>query len=143
MVYFNIIKTPLLIAVYYDTKTGNVRNFIKKLLAMASNMIAININDINEGDVLLPGHLITYTTGSGSVPVTTQYFRERNFQSVLSISASGNKNWGKNFSVSGDILAERYALFLVHKFEMTGFEEDVKKVLKDIFSIEECRSRIL
>ncbi|MGB7528286.1 MAG: hypothetical protein WBC79_10275 [Sphingobacterium cellulitidis] len=55
-------------AVYYDTKTGNVRNFIKKLLAMASNMIAININ---EGDVLLPGHLITYTTGSGSVPVTT------------------------------------------------------------------------
>ncbi|MGB7528287.1 MAG: class Ib ribonucleoside-diphosphate reductase assembly flavoprotein NrdI [Sphingobacterium cellulitidis] len=68
---------------------------------------------------------------------------ERNFQSVLSISASGNKNWGKNFSVSGDILAERYALFLVHKFEMTGFEEDVNKVLKDIFSIEECRSRIL
>lgn len=129
--------------VYYDTKTGNVRNFIKKLLDMASNMIAININDINEGDVLLPGHLITYTTGSGSVPVTTQYFMERNFQSVLSISASGNKNWGKNFAVSGDILAERYALPLVHKFEMAGFEEDVKKVLKDISSIEECRSRIL
>ena len=119
--------------VYFDTKTGNVQRFIDKLIAYNPAVRAININDIEVPTET--GHLITYTTGSGNVPVTTTYFMERYNEFILSVSASGNRNWGRNFAISANILSTQYNIAVAHQFELSGLNEDVEFFCRVIFEM--------
>lgn len=116
--------------VYFDTKTGNVKRFIDKLIAYNPAVRAVNINDVEL--VTERGHLITYTTGMGNVPITTSYFMERYNSLILTVSASGNRNWGLNFAKSANILSEQYNIVLAHKFELSGIGCDVEIISKII-----------
>jgi protein involved in ribonucleotide reduction len=109
--------------IYFDTKTGNVRRFVEKLISVDSCIKAININDLSECSEA--GHLITFTTGSGFVPVTTSYFMERYHELILSVSSSGNRNWGRNFALSASILSAQFDKPILHRFELAGTESDI------------------
>jgi len=112
--------------IYFDTKTGNVRRFVEKLISVNSSIKAININDINDlSECSEAGHLITFTTGSGFVPVTTSYFMERYHDLILSVSSSGNRNWGRNFALSASILSAQFDKPILHRFELSGTESDI------------------
>ena len=113
---------PLNQVIYFDTKTQNVARFVKKLLNYGSFEL-IDINSQEHFDK--PGHLVTYTTGSGQIPVTTEYFMSRNNQLIQTISSSGNRNWGSNFGIAADKIAEQYSIPVLVKFELSGFDEDV------------------
>ncbi len=76
-----------------------------------------------------PGHLITFTTRFGEVPETTISFMQKAGALVRSVSSSGNRNWGKNFAIAGNKLAERHELPLLLKFELSGTMEDVKQFI--------------
>ena len=72
-----------------------------------------------------PGHLITYTTMIGHVPETTERFMQENRSSILSVSSSGNMNWGTNFGLAADKTSARYGIPILLKFELSGLERDV------------------
>lgn len=109
--------------IYYDSKTGNVARFVQKLVKSNPMIEAININDLEY--FTKQGHLITFTTGKGNVPVTTEYFLQRNHELILSVSASGNRNWGKDFALSADKISSQYNIKLAYKFELSGTDKDV------------------
>lgn len=113
---------PISRVIYFDTKTQNVARFVNKLLEHG-NFELIDINSQEHFD--RPGHLVTYTTGSGQIPVTTEYFMSRNNQLIHSISSSGNRNWGSNFGIAADKIADQYSIPVLIKFELSGFDEDV------------------
>lgn len=121
--------------VYFDTKTGNVRRFIEKLILIDPSINAIDINDMVDMDQLSEmGHLVTYTTGSGNVPVTTAYFMERHHNNILTVSCSGNRNWGRNFALCAVILSAQFDKPIGHRFELSGLDNDIAFFLESIHS---------
>ena len=118
----NLQLQPLNQVIYFDTKTQNVARFVSKFLEYG-NFELIDINSQEHFDK--PGHLVTYTTGSGQIPVTTEYFMSRNNHLIHSISSSGNRNWGNNFGIAADKIAEQYSIPVLLKFELSGLDGDL------------------
>lgn len=111
--------------VAFDSRTGNVRKFVRKL-----NLPSVQIEESMKLDE--PFVLITYTTGFGEVPARVSKFLERNAALLRGVSASGNRNWGTGFAKSADTLAQRYHVPIVCKFELSGTERDVEHFLKEV-----------
>ncbi|OUM86146.1 MAG: ribonucleotide reductase assembly protein NrdI [Bacillus thermozeamaize] len=107
--------------VVYASRTGNVRRFIRKL-----HMDVVAIND-DEMIVDYPFVLVTYTDGFGQVPKKVLTFLERNHRHLVAVAASGNRNWGRLFAHSADVIAQTYGVPILLKFELSGTDEDVKQ----------------
>ena len=96
--------------IYYDSKTGNVERFIKKMQSQRPDWHFIKINPTmiikNEG------HFLTFTTKIGEVPETTDKFLENgnNSKLIKSVSSSGNRNWGQFFALAADKIQEKYGI---------------------------------
>lgn len=105
--------------IYYDTFTKNVEKFCHKL--------PFECQKITE-NLIVDEHyvLITYTTGFGQVPNTTQDFVTKNPQ-IIAIASSGNKNWGDNYAKSADIISKQFNLNYIFKFELQGTKKDIEK----------------
>ncbi len=115
--------------VYYDSKTGNVERFIEKIRS-ATHWRCIKISDslsINEC-----GHLVTYTTKIGSVSDSTTKFMDKHSPFILSVSSSGNMNWGDNFARAADKITTRYNIPTLIKFELSGLERDVNRFIQKV-----------
>lgn len=104
--------------VLFDSKTGNVKRFMDK-----TPFPSEQIND--QMIVDFPFILVTYTTGFGNVPVTTERFLEKNAHLMQAVAASGNKAWGDNFAKSAHIIAAQYSVPIISVFEMSGVKSDV------------------
>lgn len=102
----------------YDSKTGNVKRFINRL-----NLPAIQIEEQMTVDE--PFMLVTYTTGFGQIPDRVSTFLKRNFHMMRGVAASGNRNWGANFARSADLIAEKYHVPVISKFELSGNRQDI------------------
>lgn len=120
--------------IIYDSRTGNVQRFVDKLKKISK----FNILKVNEDLVLEnPYHLVTYTTGIGEIPRRTKLFllKEKNYEKMLSVSSSGNKNWGKMFAKTADTISQKFKIPICLKFELSGTDEEVKlfknKILKN------------
>lgn len=106
--------------VVYDSRTGNVGRFVKKL-----GLPAVKIGearDINESFVL-----VTYTTGFGQVPDKVLQFLQNNRSHLRGVAASGNRNWGDNFAVSADRISRLFGVPVLCKFELAGTANDVER----------------
>lgn len=106
--------------VVYDSRTGNVDRFVRKL-----NMPSLKLAEDTSVDE--PYVLITYTTGFGQVPDQVQRFVDKHSNLIRGISASGNRNWGPHFAGSADLLSARYGIPVLTKFELSGTEGDVQR----------------
>jgi len=115
--------------VVYDSKTGNVKRFVKKL-----NMKAVSIDEMPTVDE--PFVLITYTTGFGQVPPKVSDFLQVNHKFLRGVSASGNRNWGTGFAKSGDTIAQTYNVPLISKFELSGTSHDTLQFVERVQTIE-------
>lgn len=109
----------------YDSKTGNVRRFINKL-----KLPAVQIEEHMTIDE--PYVLVTYTTGFGQIPEKVSMFLERNHARLKGIAASGNKNWGELYAHSADLIAQRYNVPVVGKFELSGTFGDVQRIKQEV-----------
>lgn len=117
--------------IYYDSKTGNVERFMHKVADLTGWIIQkIQPDMAVEHD----GHLVTFTTSFGEIPETTKNFLQHASHRILSVSSSGNRNWGKNFALAGDKIASEYGLPLALKFELSGTGEDIKQFIDTIIS---------
>jgi ribonucleoside-diphosphate reductase 2, operon protein nrdI len=115
--------------VVYDSKTGNVKRFVKKL-----NMKAVSVDERTEVDE--PFVLITYTTGFGQVPEKVNDFLKRNHKMLRGVSASGNRNWGAGFAKSADTIADQYGVPVILKFELSGTSQDTQQFVERVRTIE-------
>ena len=112
--------------IYYDSKTGNVARFIQKV----AEMTGWEIQKIQPDTVATQeGHLVTFTTRFGEIPETTKNFLQQASPYILSVSSSGNRNWGQNFAVAGNKIAAEYGIPLALKFELSGTNEDIEEFI--------------
>lgn len=109
----------------YDSKTGNVKRFINKM-----KLPAVQIEEHMTIDE--PYVLVTYTTGFGQIPEKVSSFLEKNHSRLKGIAASGNKNWGEFYAHSADLIAQRYNVPVVGKFELSGTFGDVERIKQEV-----------
>lgn len=115
-----------MINIYYDSRTGNVQRFMDKVVQITG----WNAQRIQQ-DMRIDqeGHLVTFTTNFGQIPALTENFLAHNSAYVYSVSASGNRNWGRNFGVAADKIAANYEIPLAFKFELSGTMEDINQFI--------------
>ena|SRR5690606_2972939 len=112
--------------IYYDSKTGNVARFIQKVAELTGWTVQKIQPDLK---VQHEGHLVTFTTRFGEVPETTKSFLQSASGYLLSVSSSGNRNWGRNFAMAGEKIATEYGIPLALKFELSGTGDDVNEFI--------------
>ena len=74
--------------------------------------------------------LVTRSFNFGEIPISTIEVLRKHYQNCIGVAVSGNKNWGANYGAAGDKIQQIYGIEFVHKFEGTGFPQDVEVVEK-------------
>jgi len=115
--------------ILYDSLTGNVARFARKLPVEATQIASDMVID---KDYVL----ITFTTGLGKIPDTTKEFLEINNQYLKGIASSGNKNFGTYFAVAADEISRLYNVPIISKFELSGTPTDINLFMKGLNKIE-------
>ena len=115
--------------IYYDSKTGNVERFIKKMQVQRPDWHFIKIEPTMT--IENEGHFLTFTTKIGEIPATTDEFlqNENNNKLLKSVSSSGNRNWGQFFALAADKIQEKYGIPVLMKFELSGTSTEVKNYI--------------
>ena len=115
--------------IYYDSKTGNVERFIKKMQSQRPDWHFIKINPTMI--IKSEGHFLTFTTKIGEVPETTDKFLENgnNSKLIKSVSSSGNRNWGQFFALAVDKIHQKYGIPVLMKFELSGTSTEVENYI--------------
>lgn len=122
--------------IVYDSRTGNVKRFVSKLHRPSIRIEAgLMVNE--------PYVLLTYTTGFGEVPQTTQQFLEGNSRWLAGVAVSGNMNWGSRYGMAGDVIAARYGVPLLHKFELSGTVHDVHVLNQEVETIVNAIAQVV
>ena len=112
--------------IIYDSKTGNVKRFADKL-PFGDKQPLHQDTHIDQ-----PFILITYTTGFGNVPESTEAFLAKNADFLVGVAASGNRIWGANFAKSADTISARYNIPVFRKFELSGTSSDVEGFTQEV-----------
>lgn len=118
------------VMVVYASLTGNTKRLMEKLAKARPNWQIIRIQDgvtVNQ-----PFHLVTFTTGVGQVPVLVERFLQQHQQLLLSVTVSGNMNWGQTFGRAGDIIARDYHVPLLLKYELAGNDQVLQQIISKI-----------
>jgi protein involved in ribonucleotide reduction len=118
----------------YDSLTGNVQRFIRKIPQFPSVKITPNLV-VNE-----PFILVTYTINFGQVPQNTKQFLERNGHYLKGVASSGNRNWGTTYCKAADILSNTYHVPILLKFELSGTDNDIKQFIMEVENIVSTNS---
>ena len=115
--------------IYYDSKTGNVQRFAKKMERQRPDWHFIKID--SNLKIENEGHFLTFTTKIGEVPETKDKFleNENNRKLIKSVSSSGNRNWGVFFAVAADKIQEKYGIPVLMKFELSGTNTEVENYI--------------
>ena len=115
--------------IYYDSKTGNVERFVKKMERERPDWKYIKIKA--DMEIENEGHLLTFTTKIGEIPATTSEFLENanNSKFLKSVSSSGNRNWGVHFAEAANKIEEKYGIPLLMKFELSGTNVEVENYI--------------
>ncbi|MEC2296782.1 class Ib ribonucleoside-diphosphate reductase assembly flavoprotein NrdI [Bacillus subtilis] len=123
----------------YESKTGNVRRFVKAL-QQELDIEAIEITD----DTIITQEFIhiTYTIGFGEVPERTLNFISKNKNKIRGVAVSGNKVWGDNYGLAGDKLSAKFHTPLLLKFELSGTKQDLQKIIQEVQLIDKHNTKV-
>lgn len=116
--------------VYFSNVTGNTARLVGKL-NVPSNKFLIPLKSNRDLKVNKPFILIlpTYgdSEGKGMVPHQVKRFLkdEDNAKLLRGVISSGNRNFGKEFGLAGDLISYKFKVPLLHKFEIAGSDEDL------------------
>ncbi len=119
--------------VLYFSRTGNLEKFANKLRALGHT----NIEPITEGLIVdEPFVLVVSTIYFGEVPIEYKKFLRDNPTGLIGVSGSGNRNWGRNFAIAADIVAEKFNVPIISKFELSGNVHDVEEFITKVEELE-------
>jgi len=127
------------VIITYESKTGNVRRFVKAL-QQELDIEAIEITD----DTIITQKFIhiTYTIGFGEVPERTLNFIKKNKNKIRGVVVSGNKVWGDNYGLAGDKLSAKFHIPLLLKFELSGTKQDLQKLIQEVQLIDKHNTKV-
>lgn len=122
------------IVIAYDSRTGNVDRFIKKIKKELEDRKTSDFKWIFykiEEDLILEEefHFITYTTNFGEVPLKTKIFLGKNHENMQSVSSSGNMNWGPMYGKAANKISGEFGVPILVKFELSGTRENIEKII--------------
>lgn len=132
-----------MLIVYFSNVTRNTERFIEKVDPAKTYRIPIQPNREEIETITEPYILVTPTygdhEGKGMIPHQVKKFlnHNENSSSMVAVVSSGNRNFGRDYGVAGEIIAHRFKIPHIHKFELAGEEEDVVKVKDMILLLEE------
>ncbi|BDU67435.1 MAG: protein NrdI [Candidatus Tyloplasma litorale] len=114
--------------IYYFSRTGNLEKFANKIRARnIKNIYNITPNLKAKNNFIL----IVSTINFGEVPIEYKMFLKENWKKLVGVSGSGNRNWGKNFAIAADIIAKKFDIPLLTKFELSGNEHDIDRFINE------------
>ncbi|WP_163136357.1 class Ib ribonucleoside-diphosphate reductase assembly flavoprotein NrdI [Bacillus sp. FSL R5-0416] len=123
----------------YESKTGNVRRFVKAL----QQELDIESIEITDDTIITQEFIhITYTIGFGEVPERTLNFIKKNKNKIRGVVVSGNKVWGDNYGLAGDKLSAKFHIPLLLKFELSGTKQDLQKIIQEVKLIEKHNTKV-
>ncbi|NDV52258.1 class Ib ribonucleoside-diphosphate reductase assembly flavoprotein NrdI [Salipiger sp. PrR003] len=118
--------------VYFSSRSGNTHRFVQSLGLHAVRVPRLETEPFPE--VSRPYVLITptYADGEGRKSVPRQVIRFLNAPErrglLRGVIASGNRNFGANFALAGDVVAQKCGVPVLYKFELAGTDADVARV---------------
>ncbi|QIW80081.1 class Ib ribonucleoside-diphosphate reductase assembly flavoprotein NrdI [Bacillus tequilensis] len=123
----------------YESKTGNVRRFVKAL----RHKLDIEAIEITDDTIINQEFIhITYTIGFGEVPERTLNFINKNKNKIRGVAVSGNKVWGSNYGLAGDKLSAKFHTPLLLKFELSGTKQDLQKIIQEVQLIDKHNTKV-
>ncbi|MFG3444519.1 class Ib ribonucleoside-diphosphate reductase assembly flavoprotein NrdI [Bacillus velezensis] len=123
----------------YESKTGNVRRFVKAL----QQELDIESIEITDDTIITQEFIhITYTIGFGEVPERTLNFINNNKNKIRGVAVSGNKVWGDNYGLAGDKLSAKFHIPLLLKFELSGTKQDLQKIIQEVQLIDKHNTKV-
>ncbi|WP_350253693.1 class Ib ribonucleoside-diphosphate reductase assembly flavoprotein NrdI [Bacillus halotolerans] len=123
----------------YESKTGNVRRFVKAL----QHKLDIEAIEITDDTIINQEFIhITYTIGFGEVPERTLNFIKKNKNKIRGVAVSGNKVWGDNYGLAGDKLSAKFHTPLLLKFELSGTKQDLQKIIQEVQLIDKHNTKV-
>ncbi|MCF7606550.1 class Ib ribonucleoside-diphosphate reductase assembly flavoprotein NrdI [Bacillus subtilis] len=123
----------------YESKTGNVRRFVKAL----QQELDIESIEITDDTIIIQEFIhITYTIGFGEVPERTLNFINNNKNKIRGVAVSGNKVWGDNYGLAGDKLSAKFHIPLLLKFELSGTKQDLQKIIQEVQLIDKHNTKV-
>lgn len=127
--------------IVYDTRTNNVKNFLKDCNLLEQSVKLTDSLEINQ-----PFILVLYTTTrridgvklNGVPSIKVERFLSKYGHLLKGVAASGEKNWGiDNFAKSADYVCHLYPhAELILKFEKRGTKTDREKFLEKVGKYE-------
>lgn len=124
-----------MLLVYYSTATGNTEYFINKV-GLNNKKMPLNGNiEINEPYILV---FPSYGGGKlkGIVPLGVKSFLDNplNVKNLRGVIGSGDRNYGDYFALGSKIVAEKFNVPLLYRYEIKGTEKDYINVRNGVIN---------
>lgn len=130
--------------VYFSNVTNNTARFVDKLEWGSSTRIPIK-GDFEEE---LPHSYVLFvpsygTSDTGHVPPQVRKFLKNpeHRKKCVGIIGTGNRNFGEEYAMAGDVVAEKLGVPMLYRLELAGTETDVTKVQEGLTMFEEHLSK--
>lgn len=120
--------------IYFDSLTGNTKRFVDKVQKERPEWQIVKVTSVDQANE--KGHLITFTTGIGNIPISTTKFMKKNSAFVRTVSTTGNTNWGLSYGLAADKISKHYKIPLLMKLELSGTRKDVAEFIQKIETFE-------
>jgi protein involved in ribonucleotide reduction len=132
--------------VYFSNVTNNTARFIAKLEWGSSTRIPIK----GEFEEDLPHSYVLFvpsygTSDTGHIPPQVKKFlnKHENRKKCVGVIGTGNINFGEEYAMAGDVIAEKLGVPMLYRLELAGTEIDVIKVQEGLQQFEEYLSKKL
>lgn len=120
--------------IYYYSMTGNTESFLKRSKFTNYENIT-SVENVDEPFIIATG-----TVNYGEVPLPVDNFLSRHSKYLKGVISSGNRNWGENFAKAGDVIAEKYNVPLIMKFELRGNQKELNQFNERMEKFERVQS---
>lgn len=133
--------------IYFSNYSLNTERFVQSLKWDKGEVWRIPVlqlpeEEITEPPVDNPYILVSPSYGTmmqGRVPSQVKKFLtpERNRENVKAVIATGNRNFGDEYGMAGNVLAGKLQIPLIAKIELAGTPQDIVEVRTQLEKIEE------
>lgn len=117
--------------IFFSSVTGNTERFVDKI-TITGNKIRIPIKGDFSFKPSNPFIIITPTYGDGNgkgmVPHQVKKFLKNFNSNLVGVISTGNRNFGKEFGLAGDLISYKFKVPLLYKLEIAGLPSDAEKV---------------
>ena len=129
--------------VFYSSSSGNTLRFVTRLGWPALRVpidVTAPLPDPDGPFVLI---CPTYADGEGRGAVPKQVIRFLNDPAIrtrmLGVIATGNRNFGATYALSGRIIAEKCKVPQLYSFELAGTDTDIARVREGLTKLGESQ----